>query len=226
VLHDNKFNHLVSFILPVDRQQIYLTGTAQCQDRRKRGRQTFPLRHFHANRFVTLTINFPAVHWGAVPPYRPVLDSSAHNRLNHQFLSMPSFCQGDLSWHHFHLYVVYLGLFLLLSDIFAPPSIRCIPTSYLHCLPFYFKQYKRIQLVSYSVVSHLIMQGTVATPLSNFITASEHGRYSHDFVKLKAVSLTLAILMFVTFVDVRYARSFFRISIFSANNVCVYRSCV
>jgi hypothetical protein len=143
---------------------------------------------------------------------------------------MQSFCQGDLFWHYFHLYVVYLGLFLLLGDICAPPSIRCILSTYLHCLPFYFKQYKRIQLVSYSAaVSHLTMQGTVVTPLSNFITAndytaSEQGRYSHDFVKLKAVSLT--VLMFVTIVDVRYARSFFRTSIFSPNNVCVYRSCV
>jgi len=90
---------------------------------------------------------FPTVHLGAVPPYRPVLDSSAHNMPNYQFLSMTSFCQGDLFWHHFHLYVVSLGLFLPVGDICAPPSIRCILSSYLHCLPSYFKHYKRIQLV-------------------------------------------------------------------------------
>lgn len=130
------------------------------------------ITHFHASRFVTRTINFPAVHLGAVPPYRSVLDSNAHNMLNYQFLSMPSFCQGDLSWHIFHLYVVYLSLFLLVGDICASPSIRCILSSYLHCLPLYFKHYKRIQLVSYSVVSHLTMQGTALTPpLSNIITA-------------------------------------------------------
>lgn len=128
----------------------------------------FPCQSFH-----NLYSQFPTVHLGAVPPYRPVPDSSAHNMPNYQFFSMPSFCQGELFWHHFHLYVVYLGLFLPVGDICAPPSIRCILFSYLHCLPFYFRHYKRIQLVSYSVVSHLTMQGTVVTFLSNFVTAND-----------------------------------------------------
>jgi len=179
VLHDNKLNHFSQFhSASRPPANLHLTGTGQCQDRCTAlspwARTTdLSIRHFHANRFVTLTINFPAVHWGAVPPYRPVLDSSSHNMPNYQFLYMLSFCQGDLFWHHFHLYVVCLGLFLLLGDTCDPPSIRCILSSHLHCLPFYFTQYKRIKIVSYGVVSHLTMQGTVVTPLRSSITAND-----------------------------------------------------